>query len=247
MTSAAASNNGPPAARFATTHWSVVLAAGDRESAVARAALADLCAAYWHPLYAFVRRLGYDAAQSQDLTQEFFTRLLEKDYLKAVDRERGKFRTFLLASFRHFLANEHDRATAQKRGGGKSILSLDFSASEERNRLEPSHALTAEKLYERRWALALLEQALARLRGEYSRGGRAPLFDALKVFLTGEKARESHEQLARRLQMTAGAITVAVHRLRQRYREVLREEIGRTVNDPGEIDGEIRDLFTALS
>jgi RNA polymerase sigma-70 factor (ECF subfamily) len=247
MSAAAPSNNGPPGFLFATTHWSVVLAAGDQESAVAQAALADLCAAYWHPLYAFVRRLGYDAEQSQDLTQEFFTRLLEKDYLKAVDRERGKFRTFLLASFRHFLANEYDRANAQKRGGGKSILSLDFRASEERTRLEPSHALTAEKLYERRWALALLEQALSRLRKEYARGDRASLFDALKVFLTGEKAAQSHEQLARRLNMSVGAVTVAVHRLRQRYREVLREEIGRTVNDPGEIDGEIRDLFAALA
>src|ERR1700730_15363333 len=145
MTSAAASNNGPPAARFVTTHWSVVLAAGDKESAIARAALADLCATYWHPLYAFVRRLGYDVEESRDLTQEFFTRLLEKDYLKAVDRERGKFRTFLLSSFRHFLANEWDRTTAQKRGGGKAVLSLNFQASEERNRLEPSHALTADK------------------------------------------------------------------------------------------------------
>jgi RNA polymerase sigma-70 factor (ECF subfamily) len=225
----------------------VVLAAGDTESVVARAALADLCATYWHPLYAFVRRLGYDAEQSQDLTQEFFARLLEKDYLKAVDRERGKFRTFLLASFRHFLANEYDRANAQKRGGGRSILSLDFRASEQRNRLEPSHALTAEKLYERRWALALLEQALARLRGEYAQGDRALLFDVLKIYLTGEKAAQSHEQLARRLAMTPGAVTVAVHRLRQRYREVLREEIARTVNDPGEIDGEIRDLFAAVS
>ncbi|HEY1859313.1 MAG TPA: sigma-70 family RNA polymerase sigma factor [Gemmataceae bacterium] len=247
MTSAAHFNNGPLAGQFVTTHWSVVLAAGDRESAVARAALADLCAAYWHPLYAFVRRLGYNAEQSQDLTQEFFTRLLEKDYLKAVDRERGKFRTFLLASFRHFLANEYDRATAQKRGGGKAILSLDFRASEERNRMEPAHALTAEKLYERRWALALLEQALARLRREFASSGRGDLFEALKVFLTGEKANVSHEQLARRLGMSEGAITVAVHRLRQRYREVLREEIGRTVNDPAEIDGEIRDLFAALS
>jgi RNA polymerase sigma-70 factor (ECF subfamily) len=233
-------------ARFATTHWSLVVAAGGNDSQQAHQALAELCAAYWHPLYAYVRRLGYDVNQAQDLTQGFFTRLLEKDYLRAVDRERGKFRTFLLASFRHFLANEYDRATAQKRGGGRSVLSLDFRATEQRNSLEPSHALTAEKLYERRWALALLEQALARLRGEFMVNGRGPLFDALKVFLTGEKAAVSHDQLARQLGMTAGAITVAVHRLRQRYREVLREEIGRTVNDPAEIDGEIRDLFAAL-
>jgi RNA polymerase sigma factor (sigma-70 family) len=240
------SESGPEPARFVTTHWSLVVAAGDRDSQQARQALAELCAVYWHPLYAYVRRLGYDVNEAQDLAQEFFTRLLEKDYLRTVDRERGKFRTFLLTSFRHFLANEYDRATAQKRGGGRSVLSLDFRDTEQRNSLEPSHALTAEKLYERRWALALLEQALARLRGEFTVNGRGPLFDALKVFLTGEKAAVSHDQLARQLSMTVGAITVAVHRLRQRYREVLREEIGRTVDDPAEIDGEIRDLFAAL-
>jgi RNA polymerase sigma-70 factor (ECF subfamily) len=233
--------------RFLTTHWSLVLAAGDRDAAKARAALAELCAAYWHPLYAYVRRLGYDVNQAQDLTQEFFTRLLEKDYLRAADQERGKFRTFLLASFRHFLSNEYDRATAQKRGGGRPTLSLDFCSVEERNRIEPAHALTAEKLYERRWALALLEQALARLRAEHTQVGRASLFDALKVFLTGERAEATHEQLAARLDMSTGAVAVAIHRLRQRYREVLREEIGKTVSDPAEIDGEIRDLFAALS
>jgi RNA polymerase sigma factor (sigma-70 family) len=229
-----------------TTHWSLVVAAGDRDSQQARQALAELCAVYWHPLYAYVRRLGYAVNEAQDLAQEFFTRLLEKDYLRTVDRERSKFRTFLLASFRHFLANEYDRATAQKRGGGRSVLSLDFRDTEQRNSLEPSHALTAEKLYERRWALALLEQALARLRGEFTVNGRGQLFDALKVFLTGEMAAVSHDQLARQLGMTVGAVTVAVHRLRQRYREVLREEIGRTVDDPAEIDGEIQDLFAAL-
>ncbi len=232
--------------RFATTHWSLVVAAGGNDSQQAHQALAELSAGYWHPLYAYVRRLGYDVNQAQDLTQEFFSRLLEKDYLRAADRERGKFRTFLLASFRHFLANEYDRATAQKRGGGRSVLSLDFQAIEERNRMEPAHSLTAERLYERRWALALLEQALARLRGEFTRGGRGEIFDALKIYLTGEKAAVSHQQLGERFGMTAGAVTVAIHRLRQRYREVLREEIGRTVNDPSEIDGEIRDLFTAL-
>jgi RNA polymerase sigma-70 factor (ECF subfamily) len=239
--------NGPEPGRFATTHWSVVLAAGDRESPQARAALAELCAAYWHPLYAYVRRLGYGVDQAQDLTQEFFTRFLEKNYLREVDRERGKFRTFLLVSFRHFLANEYDRATAQKRGGGRSVLSLDFRKSERREGLEPCHALTAERLYERRWALALLEQALARLRMEYEQSRRGNLFGALKVFLTGERAGVSHEQLAARLGMTTAAVTVAIHRLRQRYREVLREEIAKTVNAPSEIDTEIRDLFAALS
>jgi RNA polymerase sigma-70 factor (ECF subfamily) len=246
MTSPIAPEHGRESGRFVTTHWSLVLAAADRDEAKARAALAELCAAYWPPLYSFVRRLGYDAEQAQDLTQEFFTRLLEKDYLKAADQERGKFRTFLLASFRHFLANEYDRATAQKRGGGRPVISLDFRATEQLNNLEPCHNLTADRLYERRWAIALLEQALARLRAEHNRSERGKLFDALKVYLTGEKAAGTHQELADKLGMTAGAITVAVHRLRQRYRELLREEIGRTVNDLSEIDGEIRDLFAAL-
>jgi RNA polymerase sigma factor (sigma-70 family) len=246
MTPPFSPEQGSERGRFVTTHWSLVLAAGDRDEAKARAALAELCAAYWPPLYGFVRRLGYDAEQARDLTQEFFTRLLEKDHLRAVDQERGKFRTFLLASFRYFLANEYDRATAQKRGGGRPVFSLDFRVTERRNKLEPCHNLTAERLYERRWAMALLEQALARLRAEHNRNGRGALFDALKVYLTGEKAAATHQQLAEQFGMTMGAVAVAIHRLRQRYREVLREEIGRTVNDPGEIDGEIRDLFAAL-
>src|SRR5260370_35385137 len=151
-------------AQFATTHWSMVVAAGDPESPQARDALPTLCATYWYPLYAYARRLGHEAHQAQDLTQEFFTRFLEKDYLKSVDPERGKFRTFLLVSFRHFLANEYDRANAQKRGGGRNTLSLDLDAAEWRTRLRPSHGLTPEKLFERRWALTILAQTLARLR-----------------------------------------------------------------------------------
>jgi len=234
------------AAQFATTHWSVVVAAGAKESPHAREALTALCATYWYPLYAYARRLGHEAHQAQDLTQEFFTRFLEKDYLKALDPERGKFRTFLLVSFRHFLANEHDRANAQKRGGGPNTLSLDLDAAEWRTRLEPSHALTPEKLFERRWALTLLEQTLARLRAEFTTSGRGPLFDHLKGSLTGEKTGVRSQELADRLGMTTGAINVAVHRLRQRYRELLREEIARTVSNPEDIDGEIRDLFAAL-
>jgi RNA polymerase sigma-70 factor (ECF subfamily) len=233
-------------ARFATTHWSVVLAAGERDSPQAREAMARLCSAYWYPLYAFVRRQGHSADQAQDLTQEFFTRLLEKDYLRAVDRGRGRFRTFLLACFRHFLANEYDRASAKKRGGGRSFLSIDVRATEHRNSLEPCHALTAEKLFERRWALTLLEQTLGRLRAEFIQTGRGPLFDQLKGCLTGDQPPGGYQELAHRLGMTAGAVTVAVHRLRQRYREILREEIAQTVVDQSEIDGEIRDLFAAL-
>ena len=224
----------------------MVVAAGDKESPQAKDALTALCTTYWYPLYAYARRLGNEAHQAQDLTQAFFTQFLEKDYLKAVHREHGKFRTFLLVSFRNFLANEHDRANAQKRGGGRSLLSLDLEAAEWRTRLEPSHSLTAERLFERRWALTLLEQTLARLRAEFTTSGRGPLFDHLKGCLTGEKPGIRTQELADRLGMTAGAINVAVHRLRQRYRDLLREEIARTVSDPNDIDGEIRDLFSAL-
>jgi RNA polymerase sigma factor (sigma-70 family) len=231
---------------FATTHWSVILEAGDKQSPESREALASLCAAYWQPLYAYARRIGNSAEQAQDLTQGFFMRLLEKDLLRVADPSRGRFRSFLLASFRHFLTNEYDRAVAQKRGGGRPALSFDFRTVDDRDRLEPVHSLTAEKLYERRWALALLEQSLSRLRAEHSAKGKEALFDALKVFLTGEKAADSHEHLAARLGMTTAAVAVTIHRLRQHYRDVLREEIARTVNDPAEIDSEIQDLFTAL-
>jgi RNA polymerase sigma factor (sigma-70 family) len=233
-------------AQFATTHWSMVVAAADKESPQVNEALTALCTTYWYPLYAYARRLGNEAHQAQDLTQAFFTQFLEKDYLKAVNREHGKFRTFLLVSFRNFLANEHDRNNAQKRGGGRSVLSLDLEAAEWRTRLEPSHSLTAERLFERRWALTLLEQTLARLRAEFTTSGKGSLFDHMKGCLTGEKPGIRTQELADRLGMTAGAINVAVHRLRQRYKDLLREEIARTVSDPAEIDGEIRDLFMAL-
>jgi RNA polymerase sigma-70 factor (ECF subfamily) len=235
-----------PAARFATTHWSMVLAAGDPASPQSREALAALCASYWYPLYAFVRRQGYDADQAQDLTQEFFARLLEKDYLRVVDREKGKFRSFLLACLRHFLLNEYDRARAQKRGGGKEAIPLDFQAAERRYNAEPCSAVTQEKLFERRCALALLDQVLGRLREEFDREGRAVFFGRLKVFLTGEKAAASYQEVAGELGMSAGAVKVAVHRLRGRYRELLREEIARTVDRPEDIEGEIRDLFAAF-
>jgi RNA polymerase sigma-70 factor (ECF subfamily) len=235
-----------PAGRFATTQWSLVLAARDQAAPWAREALAALCRAYWYPLYAFVRRQGYGADQAQDLTQEFFARLLEKDFLQVVDREKGKFRSFLLAACKHFLANERDRANARKRGGGRTCLPLDFGAAEGRYGLEPAHALTPEKLFARRWALTLLDQVLAQLREEFLRAGKGPLFERLKVFLAGEKGTPSYDQVARELGSTEGAVRVSVHRLRKRYRELLCAEIARTVHDPGQIGDEIRDLFTAL-
>jgi RNA polymerase sigma-70 factor (ECF subfamily) len=234
------------AERFATTHWSLVLAARDRAAPESRDALAALCATYWYPLYAFVRRRGHDADQAQDLTQEFFVRLLEKDYLQVVDRDKGKFRAFLLAAFGHFLLNEYDRAKAQKRGGGREFIPLDFEAAEGRYSLEPAHALTPERLFERRWALTLLDQVLARLRAEMVQAGKEQLYENLKVYLMMDTSAESYAGLAEELGQSAGAVKVAVHRLRKRYRALLREEIARTVDGAEQVEEEIRDLFTAL-
>jgi RNA polymerase sigma-70 factor (ECF subfamily) len=241
-----ASSNPAGANRFATTHWSVVLAARDRAAPQSREALAALCAAYWYPLYAYIRRRGHDADQAQDLTQEFFARLLEKDYLQVVDRAKGKFRSFLLAACQHFLCNEYDRARARKRGGGRASISLDFQAAEGRYGLEPAHSLTPEKLFERRWALTLLDQVLGRLRDEMIHAGREKLFETLKVVLMGEKASIPYRQLAKELDLSEGSIKVAVHRLRKRYRELLREEIERTLDESVQVEEEIRDLFAAL-
>ncbi len=234
------------AARFATTHWSLVVAAQDRAGPQARQALAALCSTYWYPLYAYIRRHGHSVEQAQDLTQEFFARLLEKDFLAVVDREKGKFRSFLLAACKHFLANEGDRARAQKRGGGRSFVSIDRDLAESLYGREPAHHLTPEKLFERRWALTLLEQVLTRLRQEFVAKGKRQLFDRLRGFLQGDRAKSSYGRVATELGMTDGAVKMAVHRLRQRYRELLREEITRTVDDPDRIDDEIRQLFAAL-
>jgi RNA polymerase sigma-70 factor (ECF subfamily) len=232
---------------FATTRWSLVLAARGRPSPEARAALADLCHVYWYPLYAFVRRQGHTPDEAQDLTQEFFVRLLDRDFFAPVDRAKGRFRSFLLAACKHFLANEHDRARAQKRGGGRAVLSLDFGDAEGRYRLEPADALTPERAFERQWALTLLDQVLARLKAEFIEAGKGPLFERLKGFLAGDRSVGPYERVAAELDMTEGALKVAVHRLRRRYRELLQEEIGRTVSDPNEARDEIADLFAALS
>ncbi|HXG12240.1 MAG TPA: sigma-70 family RNA polymerase sigma factor [Gemmataceae bacterium] len=237
----------PPAAgQFLTTHWSMVVAAQDRAAPQAREALAALCRTYWYPLYAFIRRQGFEADQAQDLTQEFFTRLLEKDFLQVVDPQKGKFRSFLLAACKHFLANERDRARAQKRGGGCSILSVDFDSADSRYRRELADNLTPERLFERRWALALLERVLARLREEFHGAGKGRLFERLKVTLTGEKSPTAYRQMAAELGTTEGAVKVAMHRLRQRYRELLREEIAQTVSGLEQVEEEVRELFTAL-
>jgi RNA polymerase sigma-70 factor (ECF subfamily) len=232
--------------QFRTTHWTLIVAAQDRGSPEARAALAALCEAYWYPLYAFIRRQGHSTEQAQDLTQEFFARLLERHYLDVVDRERGKFRSFLLACCKHFLANEHDRANALKRGGGVAIRSLDCRAAEGRYRQEPAHALTPEKLFERRWALVLLQSVFVRLRKEHEQAGKLALFEQLKPFLAGDGRVSRYSQAAAALRLSSGAVKVAVHRLRRRYRELVYEEIGRTVDNPTLVEAEIRDLFAAL-
>ncbi len=235
-----------PPRHFATTRWSVVLAAGDENTPGAREALARLCDIYWYPLYAFVRRWGHTADDAQDLTQEFFTRLLEKHYLGDVRPERGRFRSFLLASLKHFLLNERDRVLAQKRGGGQRPVPLEGETAEGRYLREPCEPSTPETIFERRWALTLLDRVLARLQDEYAASGRERLFEALRGTLTGETDAPRYAQLAARLEMTEGAVKVAVHRLRRRFGALLREEIADTVAEPGEIDDEIRYLFKAL-
>jgi RNA polymerase sigma factor (sigma-70 family) len=224
-----------------------VVSAGRNDTPDARNALEKLCRAYWFPIYAFVRRQGHGPHDAQDLTQDFFARLLEKNYLAEVDPARGRFRSFLLAALKHFLANEWDKAQAQKRGGGQVIIPIDAAVAETSWGSEPADHLTAEKIFERRWALTLLEQVLRRLRAEYVRDGKENLFEQLKPTLTEASRTVAYAEIAARLGTTEGAVKVAVHRLRQRYREVLRAEIADTVASPNEVEDEIRNLFAALA
>ncbi|OGV72757.1 MAG: RNA polymerase subunit sigma-24 [Lentisphaerae bacterium RIFOXYB12_FULL_65_16] len=235
--------------QFATTHWTVVLTAGrdDADATRAHEALEQLCRTYWYPLYAFVRRQGHSAADAQDLTQAFFARFIAKHCLDAVDRSKGKFRSFLLASLSHFLANEWDKASAKKRGGDQVFIELDAHTAEDRYALEPTDNMTAERIFDRRWALTLLDTVFTRLRAEFAASGKAPLFDALKDTLTGEKTTARYAEIAATLGMTEGAVKVAVHRLRQRYRDLLRAEVANTVASTSDVDEELRHLFAALS
>ncbi|MFP2930316.1 RNA polymerase sigma factor [Pyxidicoccus sp. 3LG] len=233
--------------KFATTRWSLIAAAGRPGAPDARGALETLCALYWHPCYAFVRRRGYAADPAFDLTQGFFMRLLEKNDLATVDRERGRFRSWLLASLKHHLTNDWHREQTQKRGGGAEHLSIDGAEAESQySLLEPSHDLTPEKLFERRWALALMERALDTLRDEYSRLGKAHLFERLSGSLTGDKGESTWQAIATELGMTEGNVKVTVHRLRNRYRALIQEEIARTVEHDDEVDDELRHLLAAL-
>ena len=234
------------AGRFASTQWSLVLAAGRRSTPEGEQALTKLCGAYWPPIYAYLRRRGYLPPEAEDLTQSFFVRLLEKNHLRNASPERGKFRSFLLASLKHFLANEWDRMRAQKRGGGAQVISLDEQTAEARYVLEPRDESSAEKIYERRWALTVLEQVLARLEQECAATGKANQFRHLKDHMMAESSAPL-ALLAQRLNMTPSAVKVAVHRLRKRYRALLREEIAQTVSSPAEIDAELRHLFSVIA
>jgi len=231
--------------RFHTTSWSLVVAAAKLSEESADAALAKLCQLYWYPIYAFVRRRGYSQEDAKDLTQEFFSRVLEKNYLEDADPSRGRFRSFLLAAVRHFLANEWNRQRAQKRGGGLHTIALDAQTAEGRYCAEPASQENPEKLYERQWALALLEQVMASLRQEYVLDGRLDDFEKLAPLLTGT-AEVPYVQLAQQWNTSEGAVKVAVHRVRKRYRELLRQKIGETLVDPADVEDEIRFLISAL-
>jgi RNA polymerase sigma-70 factor (ECF subfamily) len=235
------------AAGFAATRWTLVLAAaGGNPTPRAAEAMAELCRLYWYPLYAYVRRRGHDSHEAEDLTQEFFLRLLAKDSLVGVDRQKGKFRAFLLASLKHFLANQWDRSQAQKRGGGQAILPISTADAESRYRSEPWHDLTPERLFERRWALTVLDHVLARLQLALAFEGKHALFERLKPFLAGGRESGGYTAAADDLEMTEAAVKTTVHRLRRRYRQLLRDEIAQTVASAAEIDEEIRYLFACL-
>lgn len=231
--------------RFATTQWSLVLAAGERGEG-AEAALARLCSLYWYPVFAFVRRQGASPEEAEDLTQGFFARIIEKGDLGDADRARGRFRSFLLAACRHYVSNERDRARAEKRGSGKAPISIDVAAAELRYERALAHAETPDRLFDRQWCLTLLAAALEGLRDDYEAAGKARLFDRLQDFLTADAAEITHAEAARDLGMTEGAVKVAVHRLRRRYRTALRRRVADTVGSASEVEDEIRHLRETL-
>jgi RNA polymerase sigma factor (sigma-70 family) len=233
--------------RFATTRWSLVVAAGHRSSPDVDVALETLCGAYWFPLYAYVRSRGHNANDARDLTQEFFARLLEKDFLQAADPERGRFRSFLLTVLKRFLSKQHEKEQALKRGGGRTILSIDFDSGEQRIQIEPATTATPESIFERQWALTLLQRVLANLEADYSESGRRELFEKCRVYLTGSAGAPPYAETAEQLGMTEGSLKVAVHRMRKQYREQLKEEVAQTVSSEEEVEDEIRSLMTAVA
>ena len=235
----------PGPSQFPATRWSLVVAAGDPHRKEARSALVSLCESYWYPLYAYLRRRGYSSDQAQDLTQEFFVRVIEGRYLDRAEPEKGRFRAFLLTSLKFFVADEEDRRRAHKRGGGM-VVPLEFSSGEERYQREPAHDETPERIYERRWALSVLDRVVEKLRNEFVQHGRPDHFERLKVFLLGQ-SDAPYGALAQELNTSEGALKVAIHRLRKRYRELFRQEIADTVADPAAVESELRHLAAALT
>lgn len=230
---------------FATTHWTVVLAAGRKHTPQSDQALEQLCKTYWYPLYAYVRRRGHSKEDAEDLTQAFFARFLEKNYLDGLSAERGRFRAFLLASLKHFLANEWDKSHRQKRGGNKTHLSLDWQTADTQFQVAGAGD-SPDKAFDREWAVALLAHVIERLQRECANDGRSEQFDHLKIFLTAGKGAVSYGEVAKTLHMEEGAVRVAVHRLRKRYRQLLHDEIAQTLHDPAQVDEELRALFGAF-
>ena len=238
----------PGSSRFPTTRWTLVVAAGDPQRKDSRSALVSLCDKYWYPLYAYLRRRGHAPDEAQDLTQEFFMRVLEGRYLNKADPEKGRFRSFILTSLKFFAADEQDRQRAQKRGGG-AVVSLEFSSGEsgeERYQREPRHDETPDRIFERRWALSMLERVMERLRDEFVQHGRPENFERMKVFLLGE-SEAPYAALAGEMNTSEGALKVAIYRLRKRYRELFRQEIADTVADPAEVESELRYLAAVLT
>jgi RNA polymerase sigma-70 factor (ECF subfamily) len=235
----------PGSSRFPTTRWTLVLAAGEPHKKEASSALIALCENYWYPLYAYLRRRGYPADQSQDLTQDFFVRVLEGRYLDHADPAKGRFRSFILTSLKFFVADEEDRQRAHKRGGGM-LVQLEFASGEERYQREPANDETPDRIFERRWALSVLDRVLEKLRSEFVSHGRPEHFERLKGFLLGH-SDAPYAALAQEMNTSEGALKVAVHRLRKRYRELLRQEIADTVADPAEVESELRYLATVLA
>jgi RNA polymerase sigma-70 factor (ECF subfamily) len=235
-----------PQPDFQTTHWSLVLEAGHHSSPDSRQALAELCEVYWYPLYLYVRRRVADSHEAEDLTQEFFSRLLDKNVVAAAKPDRGRFRSFLLTSLKNFLANEWDKAKAQKRGGGKPLVSLDFETANSRMRIDPADTETPERLYERQWTITLLDLVMSDLRSESVSAKREMQFDLLKNFITGGKSTGGYSDVAARLEMSETAAKAAAYRLRNRYRQLLRQKISQTVAAPDDVDDEIGRLFKSL-
>lgn len=231
---------------FVTTHWSVVLSAQDKDSTQSARALESLCRAYWYPLYAYARRAGRSPADAEDLTQGFFARLFEKDYLKSVAPAKGRFRAFLLTAFKRYSADQWDRQHAQKRGGFAPVISIDQESAESRFAAEPVHRLQPDVLFERQWARTLLDRTTSRLQEEYIATGRARLFELLRGCLAGDESASPYKEIAAQLDLTEAAVKMAVHRLRARYREILKAEIAETVASPEEVAEEIRHLFSAF-